>query len=183
MSMTAVPISILFVRAPTAARSGNGEPSWRAKWWTRKYAPSRPSSSAATARSIDCSRASDAVRTLERGDGVQCPKERKPIFFTSLRGGLVSRLSHLPVEERQLVRELAVSLRLGRAHAVPGVEVHEEQHRPAAGGRRLQVRRHLARLPRRDARVVEAGGEQYGRIGRAGHDVLRGVHGLERTET
>ena len=31
MSMTAVPISIVFVRAPTAARSGNGEPSWRAK--------------------------------------------------------------------------------------------------------------------------------------------------------
>jgi len=32
MSMTAVPISIFFVRAPTAASSGNGEPSWRAKW-------------------------------------------------------------------------------------------------------------------------------------------------------
>jgi hypothetical protein len=31
MSMTAVPISIFLVRAPTAARSGNGEPSWRAK--------------------------------------------------------------------------------------------------------------------------------------------------------
>ena len=30
MSMTAVPISIVFVRAPTATRSGNGEPSWRA---------------------------------------------------------------------------------------------------------------------------------------------------------
>ena len=24
------------VRAPTAASSGKGEPSWRAKWWTRK---------------------------------------------------------------------------------------------------------------------------------------------------
>jgi hypothetical protein len=36
MSMTAVPISILLVRAPTAARSGNGEPSWLAKWCTRK---------------------------------------------------------------------------------------------------------------------------------------------------
>jgi hypothetical protein len=31
MSITAVPISIRFVRAPTAARSGNGDPSWRAK--------------------------------------------------------------------------------------------------------------------------------------------------------
>src|SRR6476660_6942957 len=82
MSMTAVPISIVFVRAPTAARSGNGEPIWRAKWCTRKYAPSRPSSSAATASSIDCRSAFDAVRTSEYGAGVQCPKERKPIFFT-----------------------------------------------------------------------------------------------------
>src|SRR5258706_9400847 len=82
MSMTAVPISIFLVRAPAAARSGNGEPSWRAKWWTRKYAPSRPSSSAAAASSIDCSSAFDAVRTSEYGAGVQCPKERKPIFFT-----------------------------------------------------------------------------------------------------
>src|ERR1044071_2229543 len=82
MSMTAVPISTLLVRAPMAARSGNGEPSWRAKWCTRKYAPSTPSLSAATASSIDCRRASDAVRTSEYGDGVQCPKDRKPIFFT-----------------------------------------------------------------------------------------------------
>jgi hypothetical protein len=29
--MTAVPISMRFVRAPQAASSGNGEPSWRAK--------------------------------------------------------------------------------------------------------------------------------------------------------
>jgi hypothetical protein len=29
--MTAVPISIFLVRAPQAASSGNGEPSWRAK--------------------------------------------------------------------------------------------------------------------------------------------------------
>jgi hypothetical protein len=31
MSITAVPISIVRVRAPIAASSGNGEPSWRAK--------------------------------------------------------------------------------------------------------------------------------------------------------
>ena len=43
----------------SAASSGNGEASWRAKWWTRKYAPSAPSSSAATASSIDWSSASD----------------------------------------------------------------------------------------------------------------------------
>ena len=71
------------VRAPTAASSGNGEPSWRAKWWTRKYAPSAPSSSAATASSIDWSSASDADRTCEYGDSDQCPNDRKPIFFTA----------------------------------------------------------------------------------------------------
>src|SRR5271154_3811664 len=83
MSMTAVPISIRLVRAPTAASSGNGEPSCLAKWCTRKYAPSAPSSSAATARSIDCSNASDADRVCEPGDEDQCPNDKKPIFFTS----------------------------------------------------------------------------------------------------
>src|SRR6202046_3194120 len=83
MSMTAVPISIRLVRAPTAASSGNGDPSCLAKWCTRKYAPSAPSSSAATARSIDCSNASDADRVCEPGDGDPCPNDKKPIFFTS----------------------------------------------------------------------------------------------------
>src|SRR6185437_1841229 len=83
MSMTAVPISIRLVRAPTAASSGNGDASCRAKWCTRKYAPSAPSSSAATARSTDCSSASDADRTCEPGDADQCPNDKKPIFFTS----------------------------------------------------------------------------------------------------
>src|SRR5271170_7596743 len=83
MSMTAVPISIRLVRAPTAASRGKGEPSCRAKWCTRKYAPSAPSSSAATARSIDCSNASDPDRVAEPGDGDQCPNDKKPIFFTS----------------------------------------------------------------------------------------------------
>src|SRR5581483_6177541 len=83
MSMTAVPISIRLVRAPTAASSGNGDPSCLAKWCTRKYAPSAPSSSAATARSIDWSRASEADRACDPGDDDQCPNDRKPIFFTS----------------------------------------------------------------------------------------------------
>src|ERR1700720_1332367 len=83
MSMTAVPISIRLVRAPIAASSGNGDPSCLAKWCTRKYAPSAPSSSAATARSIDCSNASDADRVCEPGDDDQCPNDKKPIFFTS----------------------------------------------------------------------------------------------------
>ena len=81
MSMTPVPISIRLVRAPIAASSGNGEASWRAKWCTRKYAPSAPSSSAATARSIDCSSASAAERVCDCGDGVQWPNDRNPIFF------------------------------------------------------------------------------------------------------
>src|SRR5579859_2405503 len=81
--MTAVPISIRLVRAPTAASSGNGDPSCLAKWCTRKYAPSAPSSSAATARSIDCSNASDADRVCEPGDDDQCPNDKKPILFTS----------------------------------------------------------------------------------------------------
>src|SRR6516165_6645411 len=82
MSMTAVPISIRLVRAPTAASSGKGDPSCLAKWCTRKYAPSAPSSSAATARSIDCSNASDADCVREPGDDDQCPNDKKPIFFT-----------------------------------------------------------------------------------------------------
>src|SRR5580704_3351802 len=82
MSMTAVPISIRLVRAPTAASSGNGDPSCFAKWCTRKYAPSAPSSSAATARSIDCSNASDADRVCEPGEDDQCPNDKKPMFFT-----------------------------------------------------------------------------------------------------
>ncbi len=81
MSMTPVPISIRLVRAPTAARSGNGEASCRAKGCTRKEAPSTPSSSAATARSIDWSSTSEAERAAECGEGVQCPKDRKPIFL------------------------------------------------------------------------------------------------------
>src|SRR5690606_15410725 len=81
MSMTAVPISMRLVLAPIAARSGNGEASCLAKWWTLKYAPSAPSSSAATARSMDCRSASDAVRVCEWGDGVQWPNDRNPIFY------------------------------------------------------------------------------------------------------
>src|SRR5437868_6433766 len=42
MSMTAVPISIRFVRAPTAASSGNGDASCRAKWRTRVCGREQP---------------------------------------------------------------------------------------------------------------------------------------------
>jgi hypothetical protein len=83
MSITPVPISIRLVLAPTAASSGKGEASCRAKWWTRKYAPSAPSSSAATASSIDWSSASEAERVWECGESLQCPNDKNPIFFTA----------------------------------------------------------------------------------------------------
>ena len=71
MSITPVPISIRLVRAPIAASSGNGEASWRAKWWTRTYAPSIPISSAATASSIVWRSASAAVGVCEPGAACQ----------------------------------------------------------------------------------------------------------------
>ncbi len=118
MSMTAVPISIRLVRAPIAASSGNGDPSCLAKWCTRKYAPSAPSSSAVTARSIDWSNASDADRVREPGDGDQCPNDRKPIFFTSAltRSG---RAAFLP-GEAPAARCLMTPARPVRGMDLPG---------------------------------------------------------------
>src|SRR5689334_19269681 len=52
-----------------------------------------PSASAATASSIDWTSASFAVRTFESGEGVQCPKERKPSVFIALSYGRRSRRS------------------------------------------------------------------------------------------
>src|SRR5690606_14598479 len=102
MSMTAVPISMRLVRAPIAASSGNGDANCRAKWCTRKYAPSAPSSSAATARSIDCSSASAPERTCDCGEGVQWPKERKPMFFMS--GSTPHRSASFPRHGTTLLR-------------------------------------------------------------------------------
>src|SRR5580658_4041129 len=109
MSITAVPISILLVLAPTAASNGNGDESWLAKWCTRKYAPSAPSSSAATARSMDCSSASAAERVCDCGEGVQWPNERKPIFFMS------KETIEAPASSQQERRR-----RIGREGAVDG---------------------------------------------------------------
>src|SRR3954454_18120329 len=83
MSMTAVPISIRLVRAPMAASRGNGDASCWAKWWTRKYAPSAPSASTASASSIDWISASEPERTSEYGASDQWPNDRNPIRFTS----------------------------------------------------------------------------------------------------
>ncbi len=71
MSITPVPSSMVVVRAPMAASSGNGEASWRAKWCTRTYAPSTPSSSAPTVRSMVWCRTSEADRVWLCGDGFQ----------------------------------------------------------------------------------------------------------------
>jgi hypothetical protein len=46
-----------------------------------KEAPSAPNSSAATAWSMDCRSVSAAECVCDCDEGVQCPKERKPIFF------------------------------------------------------------------------------------------------------
>jgi hypothetical protein len=46
---------------------------------------SAPSASAATAKSMDWSSASAAERVCDCGEGVQCPNERKPIFFIRIR--------------------------------------------------------------------------------------------------
>jgi len=51
----------------------------------REEAPSAPSCSAATASSIDCSSVSAAERVCDCGEGVQCPKDRNPIFFMGAR--------------------------------------------------------------------------------------------------
>src|SRR5262245_43958012 len=112
MSMTAVPISMRLVRAPTAASSGNGDASCCAKWWTRKYAPSAPRSSTASASSIDWIRASAPDRTCEYGDADQCPNDRNPIFFTAgiLGGG---RESWRAGRGRRLVAKLQATKELG----------------------------------------------------------------------
>src|SRR6476660_5508840 len=66
-----------------AASNGKGELNWRAKWCTRKYAPSAPNSWAATASSIDCRSESAAERTCEPEASVQCPNDKNPIVFNT----------------------------------------------------------------------------------------------------
>src|SRR5579862_8666097 len=80
MSITPVPISIRLVLTPIAARSGKGDESCRAKWWTRTKAPSIPISSAATASSTVWLNASPPV-WVSPPPGCQAPNERKPIRF------------------------------------------------------------------------------------------------------
>src|SRR6478672_3679346 len=81
MSITPVPISIRLVLTPMAARSGKGDDSWRAKWWTRTNAPSIPISSAAIASSTVWRSASPPV-CVSPPPGCQAPNERKPILLS-----------------------------------------------------------------------------------------------------
>lgn len=64
-----------------------------------------PKRSASMARSIDCRRTSAADRVGDCGEGVQWPKERKPIFFiqnqsTAARRTCFLRVSACPREPR-----------------------------------------------------------------------------------
>ncbi len=96
MSITPVPISIRLVAVPIAASSGNGEASWRAKWWTRKKAPSIPISSAATASSTDCLSASPPVCVCEPWPRDQWPKLRKPMRLRCGASSLIEGSSQAP---------------------------------------------------------------------------------------
>src|SRR5450631_2101854 len=60
-------------------RQGRGE--LAREFMHPEIAPSAPSSSAATASSMDCSSVSAAERACDCDEGVQCPNERNPIFF------------------------------------------------------------------------------------------------------
>src|ERR1700757_4125787 len=107
MSMTPVPISIRLVLTPIAASSGNGDESWRAKWWTRTKAPSIPISSAATASSTVWRSASPPVR-VSPPPGCHAPKERKPILFLPVLNAQLNVVdsASIPVFlRRELVRD------------------------------------------------------------------------------
>src|SRR4051812_16817308 len=123
MSMTPVPTSIRVVRAAIAASNGNGDASWRAKWCTRTKAPSRPSSSAATASSTLCTSASRPVRTCEPGMACQCPKDRNPIRFSTNSTSRSSRVQ----EHRRAARGPCAHISLN-VTARPRLSVFEFRH-------------------------------------------------------
>src|SRR4051794_9625993 len=123
MSMTPVPTSIRLVRAAIAASNGNGDASWRAKWCTRTKAPSRPSSSAATASSTLCRSASRPVRTCEPGMACQCPKDRNPIRFSTNGTSRSSRVQ----EHRRAARGPCAHISL-TVMARPRLSVFEFRH-------------------------------------------------------
>src|SRR3954453_22033328 len=127
MSITAVPISILDVRAPIAARSGKGDASCLAKWWTRKYAPLAPTSSAATASSSDWFSASAADRTVDDCEADQCPNERKPIFFNcGIALHNVLERASIPLTGQRVVQEQVRSAPPGSAQLAGQPHVGKE---------------------------------------------------------
>src|SRR3954454_18735213 len=123
MSMTPVPTSFRLVHAASAASNGNGDASWRAKWCTRTKAPSRPSSSAATASSTLCRSASRPVRTCEPGMACQCPKDRNPIRFSTNGTSRSSRVQ----EHRRAGRGTCAHISL-TVMARPRLSVFEFRH-------------------------------------------------------
>ena len=62
-----------------------------------KIGPSAPNSSAATARSMDCRSVSAAERVCDCDEGVQCPNDRKPIFFMEAFYGYPGMLATVDV--------------------------------------------------------------------------------------
>src|SRR5690242_10284105 len=80
-------------------------------------------------------------------------------------GGLFpGRQPQLVREEGQGDRGVADALAERGADAVAGVHAGEQQDRLGRGGGVLQRGGELARLPRRHARIVLAGGHQHGRV-------------------
>src|SRR5690242_21577079 len=99
-----------------------------------------------------------------------------------MRLRLESGYAELPEEECERIGSLFVLRLLGRSEAVAGVEVDPQQDRLAAGRRRLQASRHLARFPRVDARIVDPRGQQDRRILRPVLDMVVAAHGVEALE-
>jgi Protein kinase domain len=89
---------------------------------------------------------------------------------------LSCRRAELPQQEREDIGALLDALRLGQPHAVSRVEVDAEEHRESARAAFLQCRRHLGRLPRLYARVVDTRREEHGRVAHVALHVRHSIH-------
>src|SRR5581483_942953 len=94
-----------------------------------------------------------------------------------------SRITGLPQGEGQHVGRVAVGLRPRRVEAsVAGVVIYTQQHRLAAGTRRLQARRILRWDPRGNSLIVGASVDQHRRIFHAVLHVRVRTHRIQRLE-
>jgi hypothetical protein len=96
-------------------RQGRGE--LAREFMHPEIAPSAPSSSAATASSMDCSSVSAAERACDCDEGVQSPNERTPIFFmqsidiqAGLRPSGHQVCAHAPGLNSTIIKKLPGSL-------------------------------------------------------------------------